>query len=93
VLELNKVEELRKQLVIRFGDKQEDGTIKVKEDFKEDFIKEYNELILMEINIDFDPLKVSDLVNYNKKLELMGNMPIAISTLDLVNLVSLGILI
>lgn len=63
----------RQKLIEDYGEKNEDGKTKVSEDnqitiakdYLEDWIKEYNELLSLEIDIDIHKIKVEDLANSN----------------------------
>ncbi len=91
--ELTKIEDLRKALVIRYGDvNEETGGATVREELMEDFVKEYNELMDEEIEISFTPIQVKDLMAYNERLEKMGHTPIILNTIDIINLMTIGVL-
>jgi len=60
--ELKQYDEARISLVNKYGDKDEKGDLKVTDPEKiKEFMKELNELLAMEIELDFTPIKVEEL--------------------------------
>ena len=91
VQEVNKMEELRKALVIRYGE-EVDNQVKVKPECMRDFTNEYSELLAATLDVDFSPISIGYLLNYNDKLERMELPTINISAVDISNLRGIGIL-
>jgi hypothetical protein len=56
---LTSLEEHRLTLVQRYGDSQPDGSIKVPPDKVEEFMTEYNQLLGVEVEIDFSPIETA----------------------------------
>lgn len=62
--ELEQFEQQRVKLVNRYGAKDEEGNIAVKDEFQQQFVNELNELTEIEVDFeDFKPLKLADLRN------------------------------
>ena len=73
--ELAEIEEFRISLIKKLGVQDDEGSIKVPEDKMSDFIDEFNELLLTEIDVDFEPIDI----------EQLGES-LSISTKDLISL-------
>lgn len=56
--ELNPLEEARRKLIIKYGEKTEDGGYKIKPENLETFSKENKELFDIEIDIDADRIEI-----------------------------------
>jgi hypothetical protein len=91
--ELTKVEEFRVALVKKYGETGDKGEIKVKQDNMDTFVKEYGELMDVEIDVNFIPVKIEDLISHNERLEKMGHSPVSLSGADISNLKGVGILV
>jgi len=62
--ELEQFEQQRVKLVNRYGAKDEEGNIAVKDEFQQQFVNELNELTEIEVDFEgFKPLKLADLRN------------------------------
>ena len=62
--ELEQFEQQRVKLVNRYGAKDEEGNIAVKEENQQQFVNELNELTEIEVDFEgFKPLKLADLRN------------------------------
>ena len=62
--ELEQFEQQRIKLVNRYGAKDEEGNIAVKEEHQQQFVNELNELTEIEVEFEgFKPLKLADLRN------------------------------
>lgn len=60
--ELDIYNEKRDELVKEYGDKQEDDTFKVTDPNKiKSFIEKINDLVEIEVEIDFEPIDIEDL--------------------------------
>lgn len=90
--EMERVEDLRRQLVIRYGE-EVDGVTKVTEANTQEFNKEYGELMREAVDVGtYEPIPVQQLLDYSKRAELMSRSPISLSALDIRNLMNVGIL-
>jgi len=89
--EMTKVEELRQQLVKRYGEEVE-GTIKVTTENLEVFNKEYGDLMREAITVEFDPIDVNQIISYSERLEEMGKPAISLSAVDISQLKSVNLL-
>lgn len=93
-MELTKAEDLRSGLVKKYGKATEDGSgnMQVTEENMAAFIADYNELMNVEIELNYEPVSVKTLLDYNERLEKMGHSPIALTAIDISNLKELKIL-
>lgn len=63
--ELNQLEDQRKELIKKHGDAKDDGTFKIPDDKRETFLKEYEDLLSLEIDVNFEPVTVDQLGDIN----------------------------
>jgi hypothetical protein len=56
--EIKSIEDQRVKLVSKHGQKDENGSVSVSESNKEEFIKEFSELLSTEIEIEWEPVSV-----------------------------------
>ena len=68
--EIELFKEQRLKLIMEMGKKQEDGSTKVEDKFMEKYQKQVQELLDIEVEFDFEPIKISDLGN----IEIEPNM-------------------
>lgn len=59
--ELGEIEEFRVGLVQKLGEADEEGNVQVPEDKMEQFIIEFNELLMTEIEVDFEAIDIDSL--------------------------------
>ena len=63
---LKNYNEKKNELVIKHGEKQEDGTVAVKDPKQlEKFAKEFQELLTLEETVDYEPIKISEIEGVN----------------------------
>jgi hypothetical protein len=91
IKELNRIENLRQQLVRRYGAEVE-NVIRVTEENMSEFNREYEELLNETIDIDFEPIPVKQIIDFSERLEMMGKPAISISAFDIHQLESIGLL-
>ena len=92
--ELTKAEELRQGLVKKYGevDPENESNMKVSEANMQAFVNGYNELMSVDIELTFEPVKVQTLLDYNERLEKMGHSPISLTAVDISNLKTVRVL-
>lgn len=61
--ELAEIEEFRINLVQKLGEADEAGNVQVPEDKMEQFVTEFNELLMSEIEVEFEPIEIESLGN------------------------------
>ena len=59
--ELSDIEEFRISLVKRLGEADEEGALQVPDTGMEEFIDKFNELLMSEIDVDFEPVSIESL--------------------------------
>lgn len=62
-IELSKFEESRRNLIIKYGEKEGEDIIKVLDLKKDEYMKELNDLLQQEVEINITPIKVEKLCN------------------------------
>jgi hypothetical protein len=60
--ELKMLEDERQKLINKYGE-EKDGVVSVLEKHKEDFLKEFSELLETQIDVDWDPISIDSLGN------------------------------
>jgi hypothetical protein len=59
--ELGEIEDFRVKLVQKLGNEDEEGNVQVPEEKMESFVTEFNELLMTEIEVDFDAIDIDTL--------------------------------
>ncbi len=59
-IELGEIENFRVMLVQKFGDKNDNGEVKVPPDKMDEFVNELNEVLGTEVEIDFTPISIDE---------------------------------
>lgn len=90
--EMNRVEDMRQQLVKRYGEELDAGGMKVTEENLPAFNKEYGELMKETVGVDFESISVGQILDYSERLEMMGRSPISLSAFDIYQLIDIGLL-
>lgn len=63
--ELGEIEEFRVNLIKKLGEADDDGNVQVKDNKMEEFVTEFNELLVQEIDVEFDGIDIDSFGDVN----------------------------
>jgi hypothetical protein len=89
--EMIKLEELRQELVRRYGEENE-GVIRVTEENSIQFNRDYGELVNVPVDVgNFTPIDINLILGYSDRMEVLGRPPINLSAQDIAQLKLVGV--
>ena len=68
------IEQSRVKLVKKYSPDGKDENLTVPEDKREEFFKEFSELLTTEVTVDFEPISVNSLPNINMSVTELGKI-------------------